>query len=123
MAGHVTWRRFAEEDLAEAYEHIGKDSSSAAERLLDAVERATALLLERPFAGRAREFRAKRAQGMRSWVVSGFESYLIFTVRLRTASRSFASCMARATSRVCSAMAPDKIHVLRRQAQGSPQRP
>jgi toxin ParE1/3/4 len=78
MAGHATWRRLAEEDLAEAYEHIGADSPKAAERLLDAVEHAIALLLDRPLAGRAREFRSARAPGIRSWVVDGFEAYLIF---------------------------------------------
>ena len=36
------------------------------------------MLVSRPRAGRAREFRSPRAQGLRSWVVSGFENYLIF---------------------------------------------
>ncbi|MBK8100578.1 MAG: type II toxin-antitoxin system RelE/ParE family toxin [Planctomycetes bacterium] len=78
MTGRATWHRLAEEDLAEAYLHIGSDSAVAAERLLDAVEHAITLLLSRPRAGRAREFRSPRAFGLRSWVVSGFENYLIF---------------------------------------------
>ena len=36
------------------------------------------MLLSRPRAGRAREFRSPRAHGLRSWVVSGFENYHIF---------------------------------------------
>ena len=78
MTGRATWRRLAEEDLAEAYLHIGSDSPAAAEHLLDAVEHAIAVLLSRSRAGRAREFRSQRAHGLRSWVVSGFENYLIF---------------------------------------------
>ncbi len=78
MTGQATWRRLAEEDLAKAYLHIGSDSPKTAERLLDAVEHAVAVLLSRPRAGRAREFRSSRAHGLRSWVVSGFENYLIF---------------------------------------------
>ena len=78
MTGRATWRRLAEEDLAEIYLHIGSDSPAAAERLLDAVEHAIAVLLSKPRAGRPREFRSPRAHGMRSWVVSGFENYLIF---------------------------------------------
>lgn len=78
MIGRATWHRLAEEDLAEAYVHIGSDSPASAERLLDAVEHAVAVLLAKPRAGRAREFRSPRAHGLRSWVVSGFENYLIF---------------------------------------------
>jgi len=78
MTGRVTWHRFAEDDLAEAYAHIGSDSPASAERLLDAVEHAITVLLSRPRAGRAREFRSPRAHGLRSWVVTGFENYLIF---------------------------------------------
>jgi toxin ParE1/3/4 len=78
MAGRVLWRRPAEEDLTEAYLHIGADSPVAAERLLDAVEDAVQLLLENPGAGRARRFRAPSARDIRSWGVRGFENYLIF---------------------------------------------
>jgi toxin ParE1/3/4 len=78
MTGRATWRRLAEEDLAGAYVHIGSDSPASAERLLDAVEHAVAVLLSKPRAGRAREFRSPRAHGLRSWVLRGFENYLIF---------------------------------------------
>jgi toxin ParE1/3/4 len=78
MAGRVIWRRLAEEDLTDAYLHIGADSPTAADRLLEAVEEAIQVLLENPDVGRLREFRSPRAQAIRSWVVRGFESYVIF---------------------------------------------
>lgn len=78
MAGTVIWHLLAEEDLTEAHLYIGADSPVAAERLLDAVEASVRFLLETPGAGRLREFRSPRAQGVRSWVVKGFQAYLIF---------------------------------------------
>ena len=78
MTGRATWHRLAEQDLAETYLHIGSDSPAAAERLLDAVEHAIAVLLSKPRAGRPREFRSPRAHGILSWVVRGCENYLIF---------------------------------------------
>jgi toxin ParE1/3/4 len=78
MTARAIWHSLAEEDLAKAYLHIGNDSPLAAERLLDAVEHAATVLLSKPRAGRVREFRSPRAHGLRSWVVSGFENYLIF---------------------------------------------
>ena len=77
MVRRATWHLLAEQDLAEAYHHIGSDSAVAAERLLDAVEHAVAVLLSNPRAGRIHEFRSPRAHGIRSWVVRGFENYLI----------------------------------------------
>ncbi len=78
MSGRVIWRAVAEADLTEAYLYIGNDSPEAAERLLDAVGDAVALLLEKPQAGSPREFRSQRAQGIRSWAPRGFSNHLIF---------------------------------------------
>ena len=78
MSGRVIWRAVAEADLTEAYIYIGADSPEAAERLLDAVGDAVALLLENPHAGSPREFRSPRAQGTRSWSPRGFPNLLIF---------------------------------------------
>ncbi len=78
MARRVIWHRVAEEDLTETYLYIGADSPDAAERLLDAVEEAIQFLLENRGAGRLREFRSPRAQGVRSWAVKGSKAYLIF---------------------------------------------
>lgn len=83
MKRRASWHLLAEQDLAEIHLHIGRDSPASAERFLDAVEHAIAVLLEKPRVGRSREFCSPRAQGMRSWVVSGFENYLIF-YRART---------------------------------------
>jgi plasmid stabilization system protein ParE len=48
MSGRVTWRRRAEQDLADAYAHIGSESPASAERLLDAVDVPAALKVTRP---------------------------------------------------------------------------
>ena len=78
MSGRVIWRAAAEADLSDAYLYIGADSTEAAERLLDAVSDAVALLLENPYAGNPREFRSPRARGVRSWAPQGFPNHLIF---------------------------------------------
>lgn len=77
MSGRVIWRAVAEADLTEAYLYIGADSPEAAERLLDAVGDAIALLLENPHAGSPREFSSPRAQGIRFWWLRGFPNHLL----------------------------------------------
>lgn len=72
------WRRLAERDLAEAYLFVGADSPAAAERLLDAVNEATRLLLANPGIGRLRAFQSALASGVRAWPTPGFPNYLIF---------------------------------------------
>lgn len=74
----MIWRAVAEADLTEAYLHIGADSPEAAERLLDAVGDAVALLLENPQAGSPRDFRSLQARGVRSWAPQGFPNHLLF---------------------------------------------
>lgn len=78
MAGKATWRPRAEEDLTEAYLYIGADSGAAAERLMDAVDGALRFLFAQPGAGKRRGYRSLAVQGVRSWPVRGFGSYLIF---------------------------------------------
>lgn len=78
MAGRASWRPRAKEDLTDAYLYIAADSVAMAERLLDAVDGALRFLLAQPGTGRRREYRSIAAQGVRSWPVRGFESYLIF---------------------------------------------
>lgn len=73
----MLWRRRAEQDLTEAYLFLGADSPAAAERLVDAVEHAVQLLLEHPGAGHLRDFGSARSRGVRSWVVQGFQAYVI----------------------------------------------
>jgi toxin ParE1/3/4 len=78
VSGRAIWRAAAEQDLTAAYLYVGADSAAAAERLLDAVGDAVALLLENPLAGSPREFRSPRAHGVRAWAPRGFPNYLIF---------------------------------------------
>ena len=78
MRGRVIWRVRAEADLSEAYLYIGADSPESAERLLDAVEAAVALLLQNPLAGSPREFPSSRALSIRSWTPHGFPNHLVF---------------------------------------------
>ena len=78
MKKRVIWHHLALGDLTEAYLYIGAESPAAAERLLDTVEDSVRFLLENPGAGRPREFRLPRARGIRSWVVKGSHTYLIF---------------------------------------------
>lgn len=78
MNRRVIWRAAAEADLTEAYLFVGADSPAAAERLLDAVGDAVALLLSNPHAGSPRAFHSPHARGIRSWAPRGFPNHLIF---------------------------------------------
>ena len=78
MLREAIWHRLALEDLTDAFLYIGADSPAAAERLLDRVEEAVELLRGNPEAGRRCELRSARAAEIRSWVVRGFEAYLVF---------------------------------------------
>lgn len=78
MGGRASWRAVALRDLGEAYEFLGEDSPEAAEKLLDAVESALALLIENPKAGRPLKLRTPRLRGVRSWSPRGFPNHLIF---------------------------------------------
>lgn len=102
MSGRVIWRAIAEADLTEAYLYIGAESPEAAERLLDAVGEAVALLLENRHAGSPREFRSPRARGIRSWPPQGFPNHLIFykvdgedieVVRFLSGARDLPRCL------------------------------
>ena len=74
----MIWKTAAELDLTESYLYIRQDSPAAAERLLDAVEHALAMLLQNPHAGHSWKFRSPRARGLRSWTPKEFPQYLIF---------------------------------------------
>ncbi len=60
MARRVRWTATAEADLAGAFAQLGAESPLAAERLLDVVETATAMLLRHPGLGRNCGFRSTR---------------------------------------------------------------
>jgi len=77
MLRRVLWHRLAEEDLNEVYLWLGAESPATAERLVEAVERAVALLFENPGAGHQRELDSPAARGVRFWPTEGFPAYLI----------------------------------------------
>lgn len=73
----VVWVSVAEQDLGEAYRYIASGSPEAAERFFEAVHASVEVLRRAPELGRARQFRASEAAGVRSWAVAGFPSYLV----------------------------------------------
>ncbi len=78
MTRRVIWHAAAEEDASEVYDYLAGQSLVAAERFLDAVEEAVALLQVNPIAGSPRAFRSSRAGGLRCWSPTGFPNPLLF---------------------------------------------
>jgi toxin ParE1/3/4 len=68
----------AKRDLLNHYVFIGRDSPSAADRLLVNAQRTFALLAEMPGAGRAWRSREPRLRNVRVFPVVGFRNYLVF---------------------------------------------
>lgn len=65
----------AKEDISELAAHIARDKVSAAEKFIDAVEKALALLAIMPDMGTLCEFRNPASVGMRVWTIKQFENY------------------------------------------------
>ena len=63
------------DDLREIGQRIAKDNPDAAGRFFDAAKEAFELVARHPAIGRLRSF---SLSGLRSWVVPGFENYVIF---------------------------------------------
>lgn len=82
MARRVRWTAAAEADLARAFAELGAESPHAAERLLDIVETATAMLPRHPGLGRSCLFRSARARNGRSRVL-GFATRVVYYRRIR----------------------------------------
>lgn len=97
----AVWHRLAEDDLVEAYHFIGDDSPAAAERLLDAVEAAIALLLANPGAGHIRESRSPGVTDSVRGPSVASRAICCSTAPFRTSSKSSAWFMERATSGAC----------------------
>lgn len=72
MAG-VRLAESAQEDLLDAWLHIARDSPTAADRVVDAIEREAVTLAGQPLMGRARP---ELGKGVRSWPTS--TPYLLF---------------------------------------------
>jgi toxin ParE1/3/4 len=67
-----------EAELWAIWEHIADDNPDAATRVVEAAYAAFKTLAATPGLGRARKFRNPRLKGIRSWVLSDFDNYLIF---------------------------------------------
>ena len=76
MSRRVTRQPRARRDIVEQADFIGRDNPEAAERFLEAVERAERLLGDMPDMGAPRSFPG--LSGIRMWRVRGFERHLIF---------------------------------------------
>jgi toxin ParE1/3/4 len=68
----------AEEDLLDIFEHIGERNLAAAEKFLEAAERAFGLLSHFPLMGKPWKSSSPRLANIRSWPVPKFKNYLIF---------------------------------------------
>ena len=67
-----------EDELWAIWEYIAQDNPDAATRVIEAAYETFKTLAATPGLGRLRKFRNPRLKGIRSWPVSGFETYLIF---------------------------------------------
>jgi toxin ParE1/3/4 len=68
-------------DLRQIGQRIAKDNPDAAGRFFDAAKEAFELVARHPAIGRLRSF---SLAGVRSWVVPGFENYVIFYLPTQT---------------------------------------
>ena len=71
-------RHEAEIDALGYFDYIRERNPDAAIRFLAAIDLTVEALKKQPLMGRLRLFRAKDLANIRSWRVSGFETYLIF---------------------------------------------
>ncbi len=75
---NIQFSEFVASELIEIATTIAADHPDAAVRFLEAADRTFELLAGQPHMGRERSFPHSRLKGMRSFVVSGFDNYLIF---------------------------------------------
>ena len=67
-----------EDELWAIWKYIADDNPDAATRVVEAAYETFRTLAANPGLGRLRKFRDPRLKGIRSWLVSGFDNYLIF---------------------------------------------
>lgn len=67
-----------EEELWAIWKHIAQDNPEAATRVVEAAYETFKTLASTPGLGRLRKFRNPRLKGVRSWLVSGFDNYVVF---------------------------------------------
>jgi toxin ParE1/3/4 len=68
----------AKADLEGIADYIARDNYRAAQMIFTAVWEATVQLARMPGLGRIREFESPELADLRSWVIKGYENYLIF---------------------------------------------
>jgi toxin ParE1/3/4 len=78
MSRRIIWPPPAEQDLTKLADFIGRNSSSAALRFVDAAHAACQRLAEMPELGGLWESPNPRLAGVRVWPIRGFENYLLF---------------------------------------------
>ena len=76
MSRRIIRRPRARQDLIDLALYIGRRDPTAAERLLNAVERSERMLVDMPGIGSTRDYGP--IEGMRMWPVPGFRKHLIF---------------------------------------------
>lgn len=74
----VRKKPWAEQDLLDHFVYIGERNPTAAERFLDAAEKAFTLLAHNPGMGRLWVSASPHLAGVRSWNVPKFKNYRIF---------------------------------------------
>ena len=67
-----------EDELWVIWKYIAQDNPDAATCVVEAAYETFKTLAANPGLGRRRKFRNPRLQGVRSWLVSGFDNYVIF---------------------------------------------
>lgn len=67
-----------EDELWGIWKFIAQDNPDAATRVIEAAYQTFKTLAAKPDLGRSRKFGNSRLKGIRSFAVTGFESYLIF---------------------------------------------
>ena len=70
-----------EEELWAIGEYIARDNPDAATRVVEAAYETFKALAANPTLGRVRKSHDSRLQGVRSWLVSGFDNYVILHSR------------------------------------------
>ncbi|MGH8601823.1 MAG: type II toxin-antitoxin system RelE/ParE family toxin, partial [Gammaproteobacteria bacterium] len=76
----VSLRPRADADIDECAAYIIRDNPGAALRFLDAIQQALATISQQPAIGSLRYAHLPLLDGLRMWVVPGFENYLVLYI-------------------------------------------
>ena len=78
MSHPVAIRPQAELDLIQHAVFLGQDNPVVAQKFLEAAQQVFAKLAQMPGLGRLREFEDPRLAGLRSYLITHFENYIVF---------------------------------------------